>query len=182
MTSDLHDHVLNVSDLIDRPGRSRQVDLSVRPPENFELPLVAIREPLRLEGVVESVVDGLLVRGAVLAVLALECARCLEPVEDRVRTDVAELFVDPLRLTGEAEAPDAGYEIVDGQIDLDALLRDALAPATPVRPLCRVGCAGLCASCGANLNEVSCACRDVDVDSRWDVLAALDLPAGDDRR
>ena len=30
MTSEYHDHVLNVSDLIDRPGSSRQVDLAVQ--------------------------------------------------------------------------------------------------------------------------------------------------------
>lgn len=179
MTLEYHDHVLNVSDLIDRPGSSRQVHLAVARPDEFELPLVDVREPLHLDGVVESVVDGLLVRGALRADLSLECARCLEPVEERARADVVELFVDPLRLTAGDDEPEAGYEIVDGHIDLDALLRDSLAPATPYRPLCRPDCAGLCASCGANLNETSCACRDVEVDSRWAVLGELDVPPGD---
>jgi uncharacterized protein len=181
MRSDYHDHVLNVSDLIDRPGSSRQVDFAVPTPDEFDLPLVEVRGPVRLSGVVESVVDGLLVRAALVADLALQCARCLEPVEDSARTDVVELFVDPLRVPLDADPPDPGYEIVDGRIDVDALLRDALVPATPFQPLCRPDCAGLCASCGADLNAGPCGCRDVAVDTRWAPLAGLDLPSGEER-
>ncbi len=172
-----HDHVLNVTDLVDQPGASRRLDLDVAVPEGFELPLVFLREPLHLAGVIESVVDGLLVRGALSVTVRLDCARCLEPVQTELAADVVELFSDPARVARDAEAPEAGYEIREGHIDLDALLRDSLAPATPYQPLCRRGCRGLCAQCGTNLNHRQCTCRDEHVDPRWSALADLDLPA-----
>jgi uncharacterized protein len=170
-----HDHVLNVADLVDRPGTSRRVELDLAVPEGFTLPLVTIREPLHLAGVIESVVDGLLVRGALSVTMRLECARCLEPLDSDVDVDVVELFQDPARLPLDTEPPEEGYEIRDGHIDLDALLRDTLAPATPYQPLCRGDCAGLCPQCGANLNDRVCTCVDDDVDPRWAALRDLDL-------
>jgi uncharacterized protein len=172
-----HDHVLNVADLIDRPGTSRRVELDVAVPDGFALPLASIREPLRLVGVLESVVDGLLVRGTLSVCMRLECARCLEPIDADVDADVVELFQDPARLPPGLEPPEEGYEISEGHIDLDALLRDTLAPATPYQPLCHLDCAGLCAECGTNLNERACTCADDDVDPRWAVLRDLDLPS-----
>lgn len=168
-----HETVLAVTDLVDRPGASRLVDLAVDVPDGLSLPLVDVDEPLRLAGVIESVVDGLLVRGRLVAHVRLSCARCLAAVEEDVQADVVEHFAVPAGLD---EDPEVGYEIHEGTIDLDTLLRDALAPATPYQPLCRADCLGLCASCGANRNEVSCDCADRDTDPRWAPLAGLRLP------
>lgn len=168
------DTVLTVTDLVDRPGSSRPVDLAVDVPTGLPLPLVEVDEPLRLAGVIESVVDGLLVRGQLLAHVRLHCARCLTPVEDDVHSDVVEHFAVP---AGVDEDPEAGYEIREGTIDLDTLLRDALAPAAPYQPLCRPDCQGLCATCGTNRNERACDCADRDVDPRWAPLAGLRLPS-----
>jgi uncharacterized protein len=169
-----HDHMLHVADLIDRPGASRRVALDMGAPEGFTLPLATVQEPLHLAAVIESVVDGLLVRGALTVTMRLECARCLEPLDQVVDADVVELFGDPARTPADAEPLDEGYEIREGHIDLDALLRDALAPATPAQPLCRKDCAGLCAQCGANLNVRPCTCVDDDLDPRWAALTKLD--------
>jgi uncharacterized protein len=176
-----HDRVLKVADLLDKPGASRRLDLRLPAPEGFEVPLVTIEGPLHLEGVVESVVDGLLVRGELAAPIATSCARCLEPVADEVAADVVELFHDPARTEpGDLADLDAGYEITDGAIDLDALVRDALAPSLPARPLCREDCKGLCPQCGANHNEAACDCAEDDSDPRWAALSGLRLPADDD--
>jgi uncharacterized protein len=176
-----HDRVLKVTDLVDRPGESRRVDLSLPAPEGFEHPLVALREPLRVEGVVESVVDGILVRGELTVAVDVACSRCLEPMTDEVRADVTELFHDPAKLDAdELDEVDAGYEITEGTIDLDALLRDTLAPALPTQPRCREDCAGLCPSCGVNRNEATCACHDEHDDPRWAALQGLRLPDGGD--
>lgn len=181
MTAAQHDRVLKVADLVDSPGASRRVSLDLAVPEDFSAPLLTLHEPIRLRGVVESVVDGLLVRGELSADVTASCARCLKPVTDRVETEVVELFHDPARTPAQdLEELDEGYEISDGQIDLDALVRDGLAPALPVRPLCREDCAGLCAQCGADLNEGQCDCADSDTDPRWAALEGLRLPAADD--
>ena len=176
------DRVLKVADLLDRPGASRRLDLAVEAPEDLDLAALAMAEVdgrLRLAGVVESVVDGLLVRGTLSAPLRLQCARCLQPVHRTVQAEVVELFTDP----ADAEEPDdveEGYEIVDGTLDLDTLLRDALAPAVPVQPLCRPDCAGLCPTCGTDRNVAACHCTEETSDARWAALAALRLDAEPD--
>lgn len=167
--------IVSVVDLLDRPGASRSVDLDLPSPSGLELPLVTVHGPLHLAGMLESVVDGVLVRGTLGATLAMSCARCLEPVRERVGADVVELFSDP----DSAERPgdvDPGYEIDDGAIDLDMLLRDALAPAVPVAPHCREDCRGLCPTCGVNRNQVDCDCADEVTDDRWSALEGLSLP------
>lgn len=175
MTAPLTDHTLKVTDLLERPGASREVALRLPAPEELELPLASLGDPLRLDGVIESVVEGLLVRGALRAPLGLECARCLRPVERAGEAEVVELFVDPARLSPDDEV-EPGYEIDDGHIDLATLLRDALVAMVPYRPLCREACQGLCAECGADLNQADCGCADVAIDDRWEALRGLRLP------
>lgn len=178
MTSPRSDHVLQVTDLIDRPGASRQVDLALPVPEEFELPLASVTEPLALDAVVESVVDGMLVRGVLTAEVTLACARCLKPIPGDSNVDVVELFPDPAALEDGDEA-DEGYELRDGVIDVRALLRDGLASVIPYRPLCRPDCAGLCERCGRDLNEGDCGCADEEIDPRWEALRGLQLPGSD---
>lgn len=182
MTAARSDYVLQVTDLVDRPGASRQVDLRLPAPGDLDLPLASADEPLGLRGVVESVVEGLLVRGELATTLELACSRCLQPIRREVVSDVVELFSDPADVDPDDEV-EAGYEIVDGTIDLGTLVRDALSSAVPLQPLCREDCKGLCPDCGANHNETTCDCSDAPVETRWEALRGLQLPQSrpDDR-
>lgn len=176
------EYLISVADLVNRPGASRRIDLALAVPDQLETPVVGIASPLRLVGMLESVVDGILVRGDVETTLHMACARCLTALSEGVRIDVAELFVDPTRAVGgeDAEAEE-GYEIRGAEhIDLDTLLRDALAPNAPYQPRCRDDCEGLCVACGTDLNEAECGCTDDDFDPRWAPLAQLRLPDPDD--
>ena len=174
MSTSLHDHRLNVADLVDRPGASRRLDLSLSVPDGFEFPLTEVTAPLRLAAVIESVVDGLLVRGSLQARLSLCCARCLRPLARDIDVDVVELFVDPARATAEALTDlEPGYQVADDHIDVEALLRDALAQSAPYQPLCGEACQGLCGQCGADLNVAACGCGDKQLDPRWATLAQL---------
>lgn len=177
MTSHHHDHVLKVTDLLDRPGSSRPVDLVLPIPGQFALALIELPGPLRLNGVLESVVDGVLVRGTVEADAVLSCARCLDDVRTKLHSPVVELFTDPDRADPEEEPVEEGYELRDGTIDLDGLLRDALAIAVPYQPLCRADCEGLCPTCGANRNRETCECAEEVLDPRWESLRVIELPA-----
>jgi DUF177 domain-containing protein len=183
MASRLHDTVLPVSELIDQPGVSRRLDLALPVPQGLDLPLVQVVEPVRLAGEVASVVEGLLVRGRLMATLRVQCARCLVDLQMETATDVAELFTDPARAArwpGDAAAQDVieeGYEIIDNRIDLDTLVRDALLPTVPFQPLCDTACRGLCPMCGSNRNDVDCVCVHPVVDSRWAALEGLRLPS-----
>jgi uncharacterized protein len=175
MTAPLIDPVLSVADLVGRPGSSRPLDLRLEAPDELDRPLVRVAGPVELEGVLESVVDGVLLRGDLGATVRVECSRCLTEIDADVRADVVELFRDPATVDPEDEH-DAGYEIHEAQINLDVLVRDALAPALPYSPLCDEACKGICASCGANLNEGPCGCTDESTDPRWAALEGLRLP------
>lgn len=178
MPADARDRTLRVADLIDRPGTSRRVDVVMPAAADLDLDMATLQSDIRFDGVVESVVDGLLVRGLVSADVAMSCARCLTNLSQTISADVVELFTDPAAAES-AEDVEQGYEIGDGTVDLDTLLRDALVPAVPYRPLCKDDCKGLCAQCGTNRNDAECACVDETIDARWAALEGLQLSDGD---
>ncbi|MDP8977341.1 MAG: DUF177 domain-containing protein [Actinomycetota bacterium] len=173
MSSPRSDSRLNVADLLDRPGAFRRVDVELAVPDDLDLALAELPGHARLVGIIESVVGGLLVRGTLRAPLLLRCARCLAPVESDATSEVVELYADPGRAAAAEVEP--GYVIRDALLDLGVLLRDALVPAVPYRPLCHADCLGLCATCGVDRNEASCACVSIRVDPRWDALRGLRL-------
>jgi uncharacterized protein len=179
MTID-NDHLLPVADLVDRPGASRPLALRLAVPSGLAFPLVEFVAPVALNGVAESVVEGILVRGTVSIRLQLACARCLVDLEVDVTTPVTELFSDPDELVAVERAElEAGYELREGMLDLETLLRDALMTAVPLQPLCDEACAGLCPDCGARRAEVACDCDEQNTDPRWAALSELRLPSTD---
>ena len=76
------------------------------------------------------------------------CVRCLEPAGIEVDVDARE--VD--QLGAEDEELRSPY-VADGNLDVGRWANDALVLAFPTQPLCREDCAGLCAVCGASLND-----------------------------
>ena len=61
----------------------------------------------------------------------------------------------------------------NGNLDLSAWARDAVALALPDKILCRPDCAGLCPQCGKNLNDEPHEHELSAADSRWAALEAL---------
>jgi uncharacterized protein len=97
------------------------------------------------------------------------CMRCLEPATPLVEVDAREV-----EQAGGGEELDSPY--VDGDsLDLRAWARDALALAQPAQVLCRPDCAGLCAVCGANLNDDPNHAHERQPDPRWGKLDELKL-------
>ncbi len=58
-------------------------------------------------------------------------------------------------------------------IDISKDVRDYMILSTPMKILCKEDCKGLCAKCGADLNEKQCDCNDDEIDDRWKVLSEL---------
>jgi len=104
------------------------------------------------------------------------CARCLVPIDTPVHADFAEQYYATVPVdtgVGVVEAPlDAKTIGSDFKIDLTPLLREELILVTPVAPLCRPDCAGLCPVCGEDLNERPHA-HDEAIDPRWTALQEL---------
>jgi uncharacterized protein len=185
--SPLADTVMVVRELIGRPGTSRQLDRRMPAPAELSDDIVTVGAAVTLSGVLESVVDGVLLRGRVEAPARVACVRCLTERDEVIGAEVTELYSKPDGT--DDETVEQGYEIIDDAIDLDTLLRDALAAAAPAHPLCRPDCAGLCATCGADLNVAPCDGHPDQSDPRWSALDGLDIaerasasdPAGGER-
>lgn len=178
MSNDLHQLPptrLDVSGLLDQPGASRPVQIAVPVPNGFGIPLTTFVDEVQIDGVLESLVDGVLLRGTLSVQATQQCATCLEQIAPvTISADVAELYSEPSSAVQDDDV-EPGYQISDAMIDVDALLRDGLAQATPSAPKCRPDCAGLCPTCGINRNHESCDCDDVVVDDRWSALSNLNL-------
>ncbi|HET9611871.1 MAG TPA: DUF177 domain-containing protein [Acidimicrobiales bacterium] len=85
--------------------------------------------------VLEAQGDTVTVSGTVAGDWTGECRRCLEPTGGRVVVEVSEVF-EPDAVEGET------YPLGTDTIDLEPALREALALALPVAPLCDEACAG----------------------------------------
>ena len=165
-----------VTDLVGRPGATRPLRTTVERDDIVDLGVAdeALVGPIEVDAELDSVVEGILVRGRLAFGFVQPCARCLTDVRTDLGIEVAELFVDPARSDEEVEE---GYELDADAIDIEALVRDTVVTAIPVRVLCREDCRGLCPVCGADRNEQDCGHEaEVIPDRRWSALGSVQLP------
>jgi uncharacterized protein len=160
---------IDVRDLLEHPGSSREVHLA----EVFDGLETALAEvppdrPVRVDVLLESVVEGILVSGPLSGRIDYHCARCLKPFSGDLRVEVTELFAL------EPAAEEDQYPVREGAIDLEPMVRDAILLAIPFSPLCRSDCLGLCERCGGDRNLGECTCPPA-VDPLWEPLGRLGL-------
>ena len=152
-------------------GEGRRLDLNV-PVEPFTLagqryPVKPDLIPVKLD-VSRTNGDGYALRLRFQATVAGPCMRCLEPADPSIAVDAREVSQP-----GGGEELRSPY-VEDGQLDLHAWARDALALALPPKVLCSADCAGLCAVCGANLNTAEPGhTHERSQDPRWAKLSEL---------
>lgn len=161
--------VIDVRDLVDRPGSSRKVQRA-EPFEDLSTELAEIPPdaPVHADVLLESVVEGILVTGPLSGSVEYRCARCLKPFSGELWVQVTELFAR------DASPGEDEYPLGQGTIDLEPMVRDAVLLALPFSPLCRSDCRGLCERCGGDRNLGECACPP-PVDPRWEALGRLGL-------
>ena len=97
------------------------------------------------------------------------CMRCLEAAVPRFEADAREVE-QPGSGDDELSSP---YVDEAGELDMAAWARDALALTLPAQITCRPDCAGLCAQCGANLNENPEHAHEAEPDPRWAKLSEI---------
>ena len=160
--------VLNVHDLMHKPGQMREVELDVKLASAMgngatEIPAGDLVElDLRLE----SVHEGILATADVFAEAKAECSRCLDPVVHEVEVDFQELFT--YSYTSEDEPV-----IVDEAIDLEQAVLDAVVLNLPLQPICSPDCLGLCPDCGYRMADDPTHQHEAPIDSRWSELKNL---------
>jgi len=119
---------------------------------------------------------GAYLEGEARADVATQCSRCLIPIETPVTASFAEQYFATMDVVSgdpkEAAPEDAKTIGSDFRIDLTPLLREELILATPLAPLCRPDCRGLCELCGRDLNTDPHE-HEAPADERWTRLGQL---------
>lgn len=124
--------------------------------------------PIVIHGTVRNMAGALMLEGSADTTLELVCDRCLKPFRQELRLPVSTLLAETL----EDEENDEIVLLEDGAVDLDEVFTTALVLSMDSKHICDQDCKGLCATCGANLNEGPCGCRK-EIDPRLAALAQL---------
>jgi len=127
---------------------------------------------------------GILAQGTLQTEIEFTCSRCLSPFCCPLTLNIEEEYFPiadvisgaPLSLPEESSC----FTIDEHHIlDLTEAIRQYALLALPMKPLCVKDCAGLCPSCGHNLNQGACNCPPQETDPRWPELGGMTLANSD---
>lgn len=158
---------LDLKDIILVPGAvlpfQFQMDLS-----NLEFGgETPITDPVEVTGQVRNMAGALVLSAQARTTLSLVCDRCTKPFRREKTIDYETLLADHL----EQEDSQEDIVLLEGDsLDVGALMADTFVLEMDTKNLCTEDCKGLCAGCGADLNEGPCRCEK-QVDPRLAGLA-----------
>lgn len=134
-------------------------------------------EAVHVEGRLSDASDGrFYFSGRIAGVVTLECRRCLAEVTTPVDDDAHFIFRDARDEA--ADDPDVfPYNAGARDLDIRPAIRESWLLAVPAFVQCRPDCAGLCPTCGTDLNTGACDCAPATPDSRWEALRKLESDA-----
>ena len=127
-----------------------------------------ITRPVQIEGSVTNHAGALILEGTASSLLDLSCDRCGKEFSREKVVELNCLLATEL----EDEEHDEIYLIEGNEVDLEEVAGTAFILAMDTKNLCSDNCKGLCAKCGADLNNGPCGCRP-EVDPRLAALAQL---------
>ncbi len=159
---------LNLREIIHVPGASLPFDFEMDFSNlewNGEKPAV---RPVRVTGQVRNMAGALVLECEAFTTLELNCDRCLAPFTRDMRVRLDTLLATELA----GEESDEIILLEKDELALGDLVRETFILEMDTKHLCSEACKGLCAKCGANLNESSCNCKP-DIDPRLAALAQL---------
>lgn len=135
--------------------------------------------PIHLDAYVRKVKEKITIEGRISTHIEMICSRCLEPHDEYIDDTFEVIYCpkpDELEEADEIELneTDLSVSYYEGEtIAVSELLREQLLLLLPIKPLCKADCAGLCPSCGKDLNEGPCTCAIDNIDPRLAVLRQL---------
>jgi len=103
------------------------------------------------------------------------CDRCLEEFEQDISSGYGVMFVSE---QDSVEGDGEEVQVISPEsthVDLAEDVRQFVILGLPQKMLCREDCAGLCPTCGCNLNQALCNCAPEPADLRWSELSKLVL-------
>lgn len=124
--------------------------------------------PVKLKGEITNSAGIVTVKGKINFVLEICCDRCAAEVKLPFEVEMDHGLVSSLN----DEENDEYILIEDMKLDIAELTSEDIYLALPAKILCSEDCKGVCAKCGADLNEGPCSCKK-DIDPRWEGLFDL---------
>lgn len=142
---------------------------------SFEHDDATLEQPVAADFVLTHADRDLHVEGTVRTAIRFQCSRCLKECSNQLDASFNLLYL-PQGEWKKDEEIELKYEDMevgyyDGiNLDVDLMVLEQIELAMPMKFVCEEACRGLCPSCGADLNEGPCACRNDSSDSRLAVL------------
>jgi len=140
----------------------------------YEIAGVEFRDFMTVKIDIQKVKDEYYCHGRAAVPVEEECSRCLNPFDAELSGNFSFII-----RTSEGKNPAADEEDIlytkgnEPVVELNDIIRETLLLSLPLKPLCSEECRGLCPSCGVNLNEETCDCRNEESDERWEGLKDL---------
>lgn len=146
---------------------------------------------LRLADPLDGTVDiartnrGVLVEASLHASIEAECARCLRDIEVPIDVELAEEVLPSVDLASgtaldTSSEPDVARLTDHHELELGALVAEAISLAEPIAPVCEEACPGLCPTCGERRGPGHGAHPEDDIDPRLEALRAFRVDGGDE--
>lgn len=137
--------------------------------------------PVAVELAVAREYGHIRVKGNVAVRMRFVCSRCLTPFETEI-SSVFTMFYTEGSVIGsdEDEVELAQEDLVSvsyegDEIDFAPEIAEQVIMELPLKPLCSDGCQGLCATCGADLNEGDCGCERAAFNLKFGALKNFKL-------
>lgn len=178
-------YLFNTHDLPHRAGEMREHQLDLKIPEAVGVDLLSVKtgEIIEVDLRVQSVDEGVLATGRVMATATGECTRCLTPISWPIDENFTELYYYEIvggKSSGkrgsksksekdselDLDEDDLSFMVGD-DIDLEPAIRDAVILNLAVNPLCQEDCPGLTEKQGENWAYLPADQDQTPTDERW---------------
>lgn len=165
---------VDISEILVELGASIDVDAPYNLPEyNVGDETFTLVEPVSVDVTLSNTGSGIVATGTATARVNATCARCLCEFPLEVVADIEGFYVRPGEERELPEEQDVEFISENDTVDLAPALHAALVLETPFAPLHDEACAGICATCGADLNQGPCACEPAPPEGTQRPFAAL---------
>jgi len=144
---------LNLKQIFNITGESRDIDFSILPEEIPQLKGLAFTTPVKVVGRVFNRAEVVTLEYKSEFAMKHTCDRCLSEFERSYSYDFSHIVVPSV--SGDND----DYIVAeDLSIDMNEIVISDSLLQLPSKILCREDCRGLCPHCYCNLNETDCNC------------------------
>ena len=161
---------LELSSIMDRPGESVTFSASVDLSDLVYGTSKPVCEPVLASGTVRNTAGVLVMKGVITTRIHGVCDRCAADFQRDMEMPIDAVLVS--QLANEENEDEWVFPLEAETADLDDIVRTIFVLNMDSKLLCKDDCAGLCCSCGKNLNEGPCTCQK-EIDPRFAALKQL---------